>query len=323
MIDANSAVLLFGTLICLLVSKGDTTLFFIDDPAFLNPLSWARIAIETSGNHNNNTTCTTSNLTTTTSTTKAATNMGKLQDLEKEYTDRLEGLKSELKAALISQEEATNNPDALDAFLSSNDWDDKLVQYVILYEATPKGLAEFASLGPEQEFLVQSHLLANTALAKEILLADSPMAVQVGPRGVHTCIPAMYGPALKIYHDILQASEHATQAANAQGPEGILGRLALAIALEHAVPLAQENPEQPATAMEQFVDPVGRYLNYEMAYLEGELDPSFELLTTWELRMVIDGAEPDEVRCCYATDVFAAAVCRMAGKATLVAIFRT
>ena len=46
--------------------------------------------------------------------------------------------------------------------------------------------------------------------------------------------------------------------------------------------------------MEAFVDPVRRYLNYEMAYLDGELDPAFGTLDVWELRMVVDGEEPDE-----------------------------
>ena len=37
-----------------------------------------------------------------------------------------------------------------------------------------------------------------------------------------------------------------------------------------------------------------RYLHYEKAYLDGELDPAFERLSTWDLRIVVDGDEPDE-----------------------------
>ena len=42
-----------------------------------------------------------------------------------------------------------------------------------------------------------------------------------------------------------------------------------------------------------FVDPVRRYLHYERAYLDGELDPSFVDRTTWECRMIgnCDAAE--------------------------------
>jgi hypothetical protein len=42
------------------------------------------------------------------------------------------------------------------------------------------------------------------------------------------------------------------------------------------------------------VDPIRRYLNYEVAYLQGELDTNLELLSTWELRFVVDGPEPDK-----------------------------
>ena len=74
---------------------------------------------------------------------------------------------------------------------------------------------------------------------------------------------------------------------------GVLQRLALAISLQHAVPISQRNPvtqtDGPAT-----VNPVNRYLHYEKAYLGGELDPAFKGLSVWEYRMVINGTEPDE-----------------------------
>jgi len=92
---------------------------------------------------------------------------------------------------------------------------------------------------------------------------------------------------MQIYNNILRESEHASQ-------EGVLKRLAMAIALEHAVPILQEDPQSSSTG-ESYVDPIQRYLQYEMAYLGGELDPSFHLLTIWELRMVVDGNEPDEI----------------------------
>ncbi|MFN7342793.1 MAG: hypothetical protein ACK5TA_05600, partial [bacterium] len=43
------------------------------------------------------------------------------------------------------------------------------------------------------------------------------------------------------------------------------------------------------------VDPVKRYLHYEKAYLDGELDPAFKDLTTWEYRFVINSDVPDEI----------------------------
>jgi hypothetical protein len=56
----------------------------------------------------------------------------------------------------------------------------------------------------------------------------------------------------------------------------LLQRLALGISLEHAVSIAQSNAraetDAPAT-----VDPVKRYLHFEKAYLDGELDPGLRI----------------------------------------------
>ena len=76
--------------------------------------------------------------------------------------------------------------------------------------------------------------------------------------------------------------------------EGPLQPLALAVSLEHAVPVKQRNAvaetDAPAT-----VDPVKRYLHFEKAFLDGELDPAFKDLSVWDYRMVVDGEEPDEI----------------------------
>ena len=42
------------------------------------------------------------------------------------------------------------------------------------------------------------------------------------------------------------------------------------------------------------MDPVKRYLHYEKAFLDGELDPAFKDLTVWEYRMVVSCDAPDE-----------------------------
>jgi len=168
----------------------------------------------------------------------------------------------------------------LSEFLASDALDAKLVKYVVLLEATPQGLAEFAQQGKEQAALVEQ-MLADADLMKQMLVADGANAKREG-RGYG---PAQYGQAMKIYADIQKASGKAT--------DGVLQRLALAIALEHAVPIAQQNPKAQADAPET-IDPVKRYLHYEKAYLGGELDPGFESLNAWDLRLVVDGNEPDE-----------------------------
>jgi len=158
----------------------------------------------------------------------------------------------------------------LENFLASDALDAKLAKYIVLSEATSRGLAEFAEKGEAQEKLVEA-LLANDALLIQMAVADGANSKREG-RGYG---PAQYGPAMKIYTDILQASSRAK--------EGNLQRLALAIGLEHAVPVAQRNPkgktDAPAT-----VDPVKRYLHYEKAYLGGELDPEFKNHSVWSYR---------------------------------------
>ena len=47
---------------------------------------------------------------------------------------------------------------------------------------------------------------------------------------------------------------------------------------------------RPAT-----VDPVKRYLHFEKAYLDGELDPAFKNFTAWEYRMVVECDAPDDI----------------------------
>ncbi|MDT8390313.1 MAG: hypothetical protein RRC34_07375 [Lentisphaeria bacterium] len=160
----------------------------------------------------------------------------------------------------------------LDAFLASGELDDKLAAFVVLYEATPYGLAAFAQQGEEHETLIEN-LLADADLMTRMLVAD-------GASG------GDYGQAMKIYTDIQKASDKAK--------DGVLERLALAVSLEHAVPIGQRNatddPDAPKT-----VDPVARYLSYEKAYVDGELDPGFKDLSVWDYRLVVDGEEPDEI----------------------------
>jgi hypothetical protein len=68
----------------------------------------------------------------------------------------------------------------------------------------------------------------------------------------------------------------------------------LGIALEHAVPVQQTNAKVETNAP-AVVDPVKRYLHYEKAWLDGELDTAFKDLTVWDYRMVVNGDEPDHI----------------------------
>jgi hypothetical protein len=177
--------------------------------------------------------------------------------------------------------------DALGAsgLLGSDKLDGKLAQVMVIQAATPRGLATFAEKSPENEKLIQQ-LLANEALMVQMLVADGPTA-------------GKYGEALKIYTEIQKASPKAK--------EGVFQRLALAVSLVHAVPITKQVPsldddgDTPDTTdssvkdASQVIDPVKRYLSYEKWYLDGELDKGFKDLSVWNLTMVVNGEEPDEV----------------------------
>jgi len=160
----------------------------------------------------------------------------------------------------------------LGTLLSSDALDARLARLTVMAEATPRGLAAFAEQGPEQKQLVD-RLLADDSLLVQMAVADGAK-------------DGKYGEAMRIYDTLQKASDKAR--------EGTLQRLALAVALEHAVPVVQRNavgkPDAPAT-----VDPVHRYQHFEKAFLDGELDAAFKDLTVWDLRMVVNGEEPDEM----------------------------
>ena len=200
------------------------------------------------------------------------TSKGKQLDLR--YTNDLNHLRDELREALGK----VKRNDTADTFLESDKLDAKLVKFVILNNATPRELAEFAQKSAVHEKLI-TDLLGDKDLMIQMMVADGPRPVNAY-KGSY-----QYGSVIKIYKEI--------QKSNPKTDKGLLQRLALAVALEHSVPVQQQNPKGSLQATE-FVDPIKRYQHYEKAYLEGELDPCFKNLSVWELRMVVNGHEPDE-----------------------------
>lgn len=160
----------------------------------------------------------------------------------------------------------------LDPLLTSDELDFRLAKLIVLSEATPSGLAEFAQIGASQESQIED-LLADEKLMLQMVVADGAEE-------------GKYGRAMEIYSTIQETSPHAD--------DGVLQRLALAISLEHAVPVSQRNAEGLVDSP-MFIDPVKRYRHFEEAFQEGALDPGFKNLTTWDLRMVVNGNEPDAI----------------------------
>jgi len=180
---------------------------------------------------------------------------------------RYAGMMNQLRTELTAKLPDLGNEQQVQQLLASDALDAKLVQFVVLQEGTPEGLAAFAQQGKEHEQLIE-RLLSDPKLMQQMLVADGANRSQQGKNSG----PAQYGRAMQIYTDIHKASPKSS--------EGVLQQLALAIALEFAAPKFDH-------------DPVKRYLHFEKAYLDGELHAEFPTLDAWNLRFVVNGNEPD------------------------------
>jgi hypothetical protein len=141
----------------------------------------------------------------------------------------------------------------------------ELLQCIVLAAATPLRLADYC-LGGEQKAQKLTKLLKeDTEFLKDVLLWGGPKL-------------NLYGEFLDL-HDEIKAKQKKGKA--------LFPRLALACALEFCNPFLEMDTEKN-------VDPLQRYLHYEKAYVEGELDPYIEAFTPWELRYVVNSNAPTD-----------------------------
>jgi hypothetical protein len=164
----------------------------------------------------------------------------------------------------------------IDPFLASDKLDVPLMKIAILTQGTPGGLAEFAQQGAEQEKLLDS-LFANDKLMRQMLDGG-------GANG------GEYGEALQIYAAIQKASTRSREEGS------IFQRLALGTSLQTPWDLTKERSGIYGIVHRTDLDTnqVERYMHYEKAYLDGELDPAFKDLNTWECRFVTDDPYSNE-----------------------------
>ncbi len=208
------------------------------------------------------------------------TSMKEAETLIAKSTDEQENLNkaSQAAQAALAQAQAAELKAAeyiladLQPIVGTEKLDARLILAAVLANATPRGLAEFAQQSTEQAALVDQ-LLADPGLLKQMVIAGGAKF-------------GKYGRAMEIYTAIQKASPKAR--------EGVFQRLALATSLEHAVPVAQTNA-QTETNAPTVVDPMKRYLHYEKAFVDGELDPAFKNFAVWEYRMVVDCNAPDAI----------------------------
>lgn len=210
---------------------------------------------------------------------------GMLEQLRSEITAGLPPIVDTMLKGIVEAKDAKARVAAvkkaavLDRFLADDALDNKLVKHFILHDATPDALAAHAEKGAAERKRIDD-LLVDDELMIQIALAD-------GARPVHSktnAAPPDYGKAMEIYSAIREASPKAK--------EGILQRLALAVALEFSE--AAEPEEEAGDEDLKSIDPVKRFLHFQKAYEAGELDPNFARLSVWELRFVVCAPESDE-----------------------------
>ncbi|MFY7877706.1 MAG: hypothetical protein ACOVQM_19780 [Pirellula sp.] len=209
------------------------------------------------------------------------------QEVEEAKAKLPEAIKAAELAKQAHDKALDNTWKAMDAlgvgsFPASGALDVKLAQYMILKDASPTLLAEFAQQSPENVKLIDQ-LLTDKDLMLQMLVND-------GASG------GKYGKAMKIYNDIQKASPKAK--------DGIFQRLAMAISLTHAEPILKRaistgDVVKVSDDMKKdsslFIDPIQRYLNFEKWFEAGELHKGFKGLSVWNLRRVVDSSDPDEM----------------------------
>lgn len=165
----------------------------------------------------------------------------------------------------------------VDDFLSDEKLDEKLMKVAILTHGTPRGLAEFAQQGMEQQELLES-FFADVDLMKQVLLAG-------GANG------GEYGEAMEVYAAIQESSERAREKGT------IFQRLALGTALHQPWLKGREKGGVYGSVFADHDSPdgqVARYLHYEKACLDGELDEAFKDMNTWECRFITNDPYTNE-----------------------------
>ncbi len=185
----------------------------------------------------------------------------------------LEELEAKLKADSMSA--AGSLMADLSPVLKSDALDSKLMRIAILTHATPRGFAEFAQKGAAEKKLLDD-LFADEALMRQILEAN-------GANG------GAYGEAMQIYNKILAKSERARKRGT------IFQRLALGMAIHMPWTSKPTSGVHGIVYRTRYdVDQVKRYLHFEKAHLDGELDPAFPDLNTWECRFIGNGQYSEE-----------------------------
>eukprot|EP00980_Cylindrotheca_fusiformis_P017486 scaffold5490_cov125-Cylindrotheca_fusiformis.AAC.3 len=145
-----------------------------------------------------------------------------------------------------------------------------ILECTVLIHSGPKQLAEFIAEKSKPQSLWDD-FVSDPAYMKKVL---------VNGGAFNGRIPE----ALKLHKELRRTIEY-------DAPNEVREKLALAVALEFAV------PKTVFKHGDQVIDPMERFWHYLRAYEGGFLDKNFETLSVWELRMVVDcDATNDELQ---------------------------
>jgi hypothetical protein len=157
--------------------------------------------------------------------------------------------------------------------------DTDLLHYCAMTSATPAKLAAWCAQGDEEtnQLLGLFQDTDGHGLLRRFFQSGCPRHAE-------------YGRAVQLYRQLTDGtSTTATCDVVEEGPpkadsDAVLERLALAAALE----LCCELDDSAHSVEHHVTDPIRRFGHYRDAYLAGELDPAFDGLSSWEMRMAIN-----------------------------------
>jgi len=156
----------------------------------------------------------------------------------------------------------------LDIAGTSASLETKLLVGAMISQATPQGLADWVAKDEGKHSMWMEQFMSSSDMIRFMLTHGGPK-------------DGMWGQAIEIYFDISTIAESAEMEETDPDVIKVSRKIAMACALELAVPVNEFDTKVP-------VDPIARYNHYVEAYKNGELDPSFPHFSVWELRHVIN-----------------------------------
>jgi hypothetical protein len=158
--------------------------------------------------------------------------------------------------------------DNLDIAGTSASLETNVLKGAMIGQATAQGLADWVAKDEEKHGMWMEQFIGSSDMIRFMLTHGGPK-------------DGRWGEAIEIYFEISTIAEAAEEGETNPDIIKVSRKVAMACALELAVPINEFDTKIP-------VDPIARYNHYVDAYKNGELDPAFPHFSVWELRHVIN-----------------------------------